>query len=143
MVALAFGCSSPSRTTHSEAGIYAAVIRATVPPENGEGDDVTREIFVWREPAVPLELQASILQELDEYERVRFIDDPEEAIEADAPMAVRNDGVYLEFTALQATQQEAHVDVLRYFDEARQDELVVVLVRSGGAWSVDTITDAP
>ena len=127
LVALGLGCSSSSRTTHNEAGIYAAVIRAAVPPETDD-DDVSREIFVWHDGGVPLELQAGILQELEEYERVRFIDDPEEAIETEAPNSVRNDGVYLEFTDLRQTGERARVDVLRYVDEADRDELLVRLV---------------
>jgi hypothetical protein len=136
-------CSPSSSTVRAEVGIYAAVVRDLVLPTDDD-HDVSREVFVGeRDRRISLEVQAGILQELPEYDHVRFVDDREEAIEPEPPMAARNDGVYLEFSELRASETRASIDVLRYVDTFDQLEVRVQLSREGGTWTVDATERAP
>lgn len=131
-----WSCGDSSPATASEAEIYAVVVRTLVPPENDE-ETVTRDVFVGREDdSVPLDVQAEVLQELSEYEHIRFVDERNEAIDDDPPMPVHNDGVYVEVRSLNQGSQTAYVRVLRYIDENDQAEVELDLERVGGVWSV-------
>jgi hypothetical protein len=117
--------------------VYAAVVRGLVPPENEDDRSVSRHVFVGETPdPVPLDLQADILAELDEYENLRFVDDPSEAIDEDPPRPVKNEGVYLEFRDVPESGRVRIVDLLRYVDEDDSEPLRVVVEESGGTWSL-------
>jgi hypothetical protein len=128
-------CRESSSSTNRESEIYAAAIRALVPPEADE-EHVSREVFVGqRNDTIPIGLQSDILQDLREFDHLRFVDEPAEAIDRDPPVAVKNGGVYLEFREVVAGPRTARIRVLRYVDADDRRDLVIDLERSGGVWS--------
>jgi hypothetical protein len=130
------GCGDSSPETTREADVYAAAIRALVRPET-DADRVTRDVFVGAEAGtIPIALQSDVLQELSEYDNLRFVDARQEALDDDPPMAVKNHGVYLEVRDLQLASRFARMQVLRYLDAEDQHEYTVDLRRAGGRWSV-------
>jgi hypothetical protein len=113
------------------------VIRGLVPPEKEDDTSVSRYVFVGQIPeAVPLDLQADILAELENYENIRFVDDRAEAVDDDPPHVVKNEGVYLEFRDVPETGRRRTVDVLRYVDEDHQEEMQVTVEDTSGTWAV-------
>lgn len=134
-------CGDAEPGSEREADIYAAVIRALVPPDD-DTTRVTKEVFIGGgDGGVPLDLQADVLQELGEYERLRFVDDRAEAVEEDPPHLVRNHGVYLEIGAIPERGTRVDVDALRYVDDDNRERLRVRVVRVAGAWTVDEVSE--
>jgi hypothetical protein len=139
VLALFSACGRSSPSTNRESEIYAAAIRALVPPEIDE-EDVSREVFVGqRDGTIPISLQSDILQELTDFDHLRFVDEPAEAIDRDPPRAVKNEGVYLEFRDVVAEPRTARVRVLRYVDADDRRDFVLDLERSGGIWSTSKV----
>jgi hypothetical protein len=140
LVAVA-ACGDSSAGTVDEAQIYAAVIRVVVPPEP-TAEKVSQEIFIGSGgEEIGLELQSDILQELHEYEHVRFVDSREEAVDEDPPKPVKNEGVYVEFVTVSANASAARANVLRYVDENNESRMTIRLTRTGGAWVVEGIDE--
>ncbi|HEX5097084.1 MAG TPA: hypothetical protein VFX21_13750 [Acidimicrobiia bacterium] len=140
--ALLFGaCSDSSPSGDREAKIVAAAIRALVLPTNDE-TKVTRTVFVGapEQPGrVSLDLQADVLNELDEFESLRFVDARAEAIEDDLSRRVHGDGVYLEIGPVPETGSRIVVPALHYLDRNHQSRLRLHMARSGSTWSVTSI----
>jgi hypothetical protein len=100
---------------------------------------VAREVFVGTpsDVSISLELQAAMLAALDEYDTVRFVDEPSEAIDEDAAgHVVRNGGVYLELGRVPDAGTVVRIRVLRYVDVDDESTLTLRLERSGGEWRV-------
>jgi hypothetical protein len=137
--AMLTACGESSSSTKRESEIYAAAIRALVPPEADE-EHVSREVFVGqRDDTIPIGLQSDILQDLSGFDHLRFVDEPAEALDRDPPRAVKNGGVYLEFRDVVAGPRTARIRVLRYVDAGDRRDLVIDLERSGGIWSTSEI----
>ena len=132
-------CGESSSSTNRESEIYAAAIRALVPPEADE-EHVSREVFVGqRDDTLPIGLQSDILQDLSEFDHLRFVDESAEALDRDPPRAVKNGGVYLEFRDVVVGPRTARVRVLRYVDGDDRRDLVIDFERSGGMWSTSGV----
>lgn len=134
-------CGDAAPGSEREADIYAAVIRALVPPDD-DATMVTREVFIGSgDEGVPLDLQADVLQELNEYEGLRFVDDRAEAVEDAPPRLVHNQGVYLEIGPIPERGTRLEVDALRYLDEEHQQRLRLDVTRTAGAWTVGDVSE--
>ena len=135
-------CGDSSPTSTRDADIYAAIVRALVPPEDDE-TKVTREVYVGSgADGVSLDVQADVVQELDEYERIRFVDEQAEAVDDEPPMAVHNGGVYLELGDIPERGTTVRVDARRYVSEDDDERLTVTVERAGGTWGVADVVPA-
>lgn len=131
-------CGGTTETTVAQAGVYVATVRALV-PSDAPDDAVDDAVFLGTEAddGLALALQAEILEALDDYEQIRFVDSRAEALEEREPLEpVRNEGVYLEFQSVEIRGDTADARVLRYEDATTQDRVELVLERAGTTWSV-------
>jgi hypothetical protein len=136
-------CSDSTPQDDRQAKIVAAAVRALVPPRTDDAT-VTRDVFLGNrtKDRDSVDLQADILQELDDYESIRFVDDRSEAIADEPPYAVHSDGVYLEIGPVPESRTRITVPALRYIDRDHQARLRLRVVRSGGVWTVTGIDEA-
>ena len=143
--------SDGADATDRDAGVYVAVIRALALGEAGEGtpggtiDELDRVVYVGPlddEQAIPLEVQAAVVEQLDELATVRFVDERAEAIDDDDEDApVLEDGVLVLVGPVPAGGGPS-VDAERYVDAGDTARLRVRLEPTDGAWKVvgvDTI----
>lgn len=131
-------CGGASESSQRRAGIYAAVIRALVPADDIT-DSVEHTVFVGTrlEKGLPLDLQAELLRELEEFDDLRFVDAPAEAIdEAVDGQPVRNEGVYVEFGVVPDRGTVARVDALVYADEDDRERSSFRVEKVGTQWTV-------
>lgn len=143
--------SDGADATDRDAGVYVAVIRALAPGEAGERtpggtiDELDRVVYVGPlddAQHIPLEVQAAVVEQLDELATVRFVDERAEAIDDDDEEApVLEDGVLVLVGPVPAGARPS-VDAERYVDAGDAARLRVRLEPTDGAWEavgVDTI----
>lgn len=81
--------SDGTSATERQAGVYAAVIRAVAAedPQTATGDnDVEPVIYAGpldEEVSIPLEVQAAVVEDLEDVGTIRFVDEPSEAVDDD------------------------------------------------------------
>ncbi len=139
--ALVSACTDSSPSADREATVIGVIVRGLV-PTRGDETTVTRDVFIGnRDDPFSAELQADVVQELHNYESVRFVDDRSEAIGDEAPRPVHSDGVYLEIGPIPMVGTRITVPVLRYVDQDKQAHLLVKLKRSAGVWTVIAIDE--
>lgn len=129
-------------------GIYAATVSAIVdeagPTRSDSGDaDADRTVFLQahEETAISAEVQVGVVNELDEWANVRFIDDPGEAISDEDGAPVRDDGVLIWLGAVSDGEVDAELVADRYMSADETYVYDVAVRRQGGEWNVEQPLD--
>jgi hypothetical protein len=144
-VTLAAGsCGSGGPSEHErEANVYAAVIRALAPDGpadlGAETEELERVVYAGsldEENAIPLEVQAAVVEVLEDFATIRFVDEKAEAIdEVEEGEPVLEDGVLVLLGAVPAGRSPS-VDAERYVDLDNDEQFHVSLERSNDEWSI-------
>jgi hypothetical protein len=144
-VTLAAGsCGSGAPSEHErEANVYAAVIRALAPDGpadlGAETEELERVVYAGsldEENAIPLEVQAAVVEMLEDFATIRFVDEKAEAIdETEDGEPVLEDGVLVLLGAVPAGRSPS-VDAERYVDLDNDEQFQVSLERSNDEWSI-------
>ncbi|HEX6312915.1 MAG TPA: hypothetical protein VF152_14980 [Acidimicrobiia bacterium] len=141
MVALAVAsCDDGDPGTRShDAEVYAAVIRALAPdPPGAPVEELDRTVFVGPaddEVDISIGVQASVVDDLEEFATIRFVDDEEEAIGDDELETVINDGVLVLLGPVPPGTPTT-VRARRYVDADDMDRYRVTVEGSGENWEV-------
>jgi hypothetical protein len=140
--ALAVGScgSDATQATERDADIYGAVIRTLAPESPGaETDELDRVVYAGPlddQVEISLEVQVAVIDELDEFATIRFVDSRDEAIEEDEPgEPVLEDGVLMLLSAIPSGSAPS-VDAERYVDDDEAARYRATLERSEGVWKV-------
>jgi len=144
-VALAMGsCGSGGPNEHERAAdIYAAVIQALAPDEpagpGAETEELERVIYAGsldEERVISLEVQAAVVEMLEDFATIRFVDEKSEAIDDTADgEPVLDDGVLVLLGAVPAGRSPS-IDAERYVDLDDDEHFRISLERSDNAWSI-------
>jgi hypothetical protein len=145
----AASCGADGKSaTDREADIYATLIRALAPADpaehvpGGEIDQFDRVVFAGSlddEQAISLEVQAAVVEQLEEFATVRFVDERAEAIDHDDEgEPVLDDGV-LVLVGPVPSGRSPSVDAERYVDNDDAVHVRVTLERPNGGWEVARI----
>ena len=144
-VALAVGsCGSGDPNEHErEANIYAVVIQALAPDEparpGAEIEELDRVVYAGsldEEHAISLEVQAAVVEMLEDFATIRFVDEKAEAIDDTADgEPVLDDGVLVLLGAV-PTGRSPSIDAERYVDLDCDKRFRVSLERSDNEWSI-------
>lgn len=114
-------CDPSTETGEREAAAYTGLVRAVVGPEPFAELDDRRGVVVWIYPLgdepIDLDVQVAVLERLDDFATVRFVDEFVEAIdEGETGMPVLEDGVAVGLGPLRQDRSRARVE--RYESEA-------------------------
>jgi hypothetical protein len=144
-VALAVGsCGSGDPGEHErEANIYAAVIQALAPDEptdpGAETEKFDQVIYAGpldEEHAISLEVQAAVVEMLEDFATIRFVDEKAEAIDdATDDKPALDDGVVVLLGPV-PTGRSPSVDAERYVDLDNDVHFRIGLERSDNEWSI-------
>jgi hypothetical protein len=144
-VTLAAGsCGSGGPSEHErEANVYAAVIRALAPDGSAdlgaETEELERVVYAGsldEENAIALEVQAGVVEMLEDFATIRFVDEKAEAVdETEDGEPVLEDGVLVLLGAVPAGRSPS-VDAERYVDLDNDEQFQVSLERSNDKWSI-------
>ncbi|HET6663984.1 MAG TPA: hypothetical protein VFG94_06985, partial [Acidimicrobiales bacterium] len=126
-----------------EANVYAAVIRALAPDgpadRGAETEELERVVYAGsldEENAIPLEVQAAVVEVLEDFATIRFVDEKAEAVdETEDGEPVLEDGVLVLLGAVPAGRSPS-VDAERYVDLDNDEQFQVSLERSNDDWSI-------
>lgn len=132
----AVACDTTSETVDREAALHAELVEATVGTEPFAELDDPLDLVVWIHPLgddpIDLGVQVGVLERLDDYATIRFVDAFEEAVDEDeAGLPVRQNGVVIGLGPLRA--DSAQVRVERYESEQDGPEAFVAS-RTDGEW---------
>ena len=133
------GCSSTSPEELRAANAYDTVVRWLLNDELGSDPDPEVALFFesLTNEEIPLEVQVEMLGLLDDFETVRFIDEPEEAVDLDLAAApVHDDGILIGLGAISADEPPV-VRAELYRDSDRTRAYRFTLSGSGSTWRVD------
>jgi hypothetical protein len=142
--------SEDGRTAERDAEVYATVIRALVTEgpldPGGETEEVDRIVYagpIDEQVDISLEVQVAVVEELESFATVRFVDDRDEAIDDDEegePVLER--GVLLLLGTVPAGPSPS-VDAARYVDLDHAARFRVTVERSGRTWEVVNADEIP
>jgi hypothetical protein len=132
-----------------EANVYALVIRTLASDEpigtDATPDELDRIVYVGSldaERTISLDVQAAVVETLEDFATIRFVDEMGEAIDDSADgEPVLEDGVLLVLGAV-PTGRSPSVEAERYVDLNDDQHFRIGFERSNGEWSVvnlDTI----
>ncbi|MGH9024641.1 MAG: hypothetical protein ACRDWD_00760 [Acidimicrobiia bacterium] len=139
--ALAVGScgSEDTQATERDADIYVAVIRTLAPEDHGaQTEELDQVVYVGPldEVDISLEVQVAVVDELEEFATIRFVDTSDEAIEEDeAGEPVLEGGVLLLLSAVPPGPAPS-VDTKRYVDREDAVRYEVSLERPAEEWQV-------
>lgn len=145
LVLAACSGNGSSGVDERQAAIYSATIAfaagdATTP--TGESFDGPVYVVGGEDNAIGIEVQADVVDELDEL-TVRFVDEPDEAIkESDETAPVLDEGILLTLGHIRGTGPERNVPVVAYQEIGVEEEFRVTLQRRDDRWEA-TGTSAP
>lgn len=145
----AVSCGSDGTSaTDRQADVYVSLIRALAPSEPAErvasddGDELDRVIFAGsldEEEEISLDVQAAVVEQLDEFATVRFVDERAEAIDhTDDREPVLEDGVLVLLGPVPSGRTPS-VDAERYVDIDDSVHVRVSLEPADGDWEVATV----
>jgi hypothetical protein len=144
-VTLAVGaCGSGGPSQHDrEANVYALVLRALAPDEPADLDTETKELdrIVYagsldEENAIALEVQAAVVEMLEDFATIRFVDEKAEAIDdAEDGEPVLEDGVLVLLGTVPSGRSPS-VDAERYVGLDDNAHFQISLERSNDEWSI-------
>lgn len=135
----ACGDGEPS-AARRDASVYAAAVLWIVDevPVEGEGDE--RHVFIesrLADGAIPLAVQADVVNELEGQATVRFVDAREEAVEEDEPRRpVRRGGVLVGLGETTGTGDRARVYADAYVRAGLTRAYELSLTLRGDTWNV-------
>ena len=122
-----------------DAEVYGAVIRALAPDPPGEPvRELDRDVFVGPiddEVDISLGVQASVVDDLEKFATIRFVDDKDEAIGSDEREPVIDDGV-LVLLGRVPTGGSPTVRAVRYVDADDSRRFRVTVRGSDDVWNV-------
>lgn len=152
LAALLAACSDEPATSKEETtDVYSSIIgqllagrpATTTTTDTRAGDQASELVTVFVEPLgegylIDLSVQAGVVKSLDAVASVRFIDDRAEAIERDEPgKPVKKRGMLVALGPLvHIDDAERTVQVRRYVDEARHEDLTARVRAAGESWTV-------
>lgn len=128
------------------AGVYVAVIRHLLtegaPPDLREGEDLVVLVHPLDDAAdIPLAVQADVLDvldDLDEFAAVRFVDELADVVRADEPgQPVRGGAVAVGLGPVEERDGLVSVRTTRYAGEGMAAGTVYVAEESDGGWRVE------
>lgn len=138
--------SDGSPTTERDADVYAAVIRALAdePPDPWRDrtdidDERQRVVFAGpldEEIAISLEVQAAVVEALDDLATIRFVDQRTEAIDDDEEGQPVLEGGMLVLLGTVPAGRSPSVDAERYLALDDAVQYVVTAEQSDGEWTV-------
>jgi hypothetical protein len=144
-VTLAVGsCGSGDPSEHErEANVYAVVIRALALNEpadpGGETEELERVVYAGsldEQRVISLEVQAAVVEILEDFATIRFVDEKAEAIDDTADGGpVLEDGVLVLLGAV-PTGRSPSVEAERYVDLDDHEHFRISLERSNDDWSI-------
>lgn len=142
LAVLASGCGGEPRRDDPEVGIYAAAIRWLVEDRWGDAEGPFEEpVYVetiGADEDIPLEIQAGVVERLEDFATVRFIDAREEAVETSKPRdPIRGEGLLVGLGPVppgQGTPVRLYAD--RYTDVEDVVAYELVIERAEGGWRV-------
>lgn len=114
-------CDPSTETGEREAAAYTGLVKTVVGPEPFSGLEDPRQLVVWIYPLgdepIDLDVQVEVLERLDDFSTVRFVDEFVEVVaEDEAGMPVLEDGVAVGLGPLRQDLSRARVE--RYESEA-------------------------
>jgi hypothetical protein len=140
--------SDGTNATDREADIYVTLIRELAPSEPAERgpskeiDELDRVIFAGsldEHQAISLEVQAAVVEQLEQFATVRFVDERAEAIDhTDDREPVLEDGVLVLLGPVPSGRTPS-VDAERYVDIDDSVHVRVTLGPEDGDWEVGTV----
>lgn len=136
------GCGGGPAAGAVTADAYVAALSEFMPPPPG-ADDESPVVFVVPigETALDLDTQVAVIDAFAERWDVRFVDDPQAAIEAGRDDVARGGTAnLLGIGKIHATPPHT-VRVEQYSDATNPQGHRVTLVERGGTWSVDSVAD--
>ena len=140
------GDGDGSERSAPEAEVYTAVIRELAPATPGQvAEELDRDVFVGplnEEVDLSLGVQASVVDNLEDFATIRFVDDKKEALGSDETEAVIDDGVLLLLGRVPAGDSPA-VRATRYVDVDDVTRFRVTVEGSGERWRVADIETTP
>lgn len=144
--------SDGAGATDREADVYVALIRALAPSEPAERvpsreiDELDRVVFAGsldEQQAISLEVQAAVVEQLEEFATVRFVDERVEAIDqTEDREPVLDDGVRILLGPVPSGPTPS-VDAERYVDREDSVHVRVTLERPNGDWEVASVDTRP
>ncbi|HEV8298002.1 MAG TPA: hypothetical protein VGQ20_11910 [Acidimicrobiales bacterium] len=135
-VTVVAACSDSSATGDDDGALYAAVIRRVAA---GQATELPSIVFVETLPGTKISLadQTSIVKALDDATDVRFIDDPDEAVDDAQPQApVRREGVLVRVGSAERDDGTAQVKAMRYVDLRNEQSICVRVRLAGRDWEI-------
>jgi hypothetical protein len=153
IILVAASCGSDGTSaTDREADIYTVLIRALAPSDptervpTNEIDEFDRVVFAGSlddEEAISLEVQAAVVEQLEEFATVRFVDERGEAIDhSDDREPVLEDGVLVLLGPVPLGHTPS-VEAERYVDNDDAVHVRVTLERPNGDWEVASVDTLP
>lgn len=127
-------CDPSTETGEREAVAYTGLVKTVVGPEPFDKFDDPRDLVVWIYPLgdqpIDLDVQVEVLDRLEDYATVRFVDAFEEAVaEEKAGVPVLQDGVVVglgplpqDLSRAQVERYESEVDEPRRFAASHEDD---------------------
>jgi len=140
--------SDGTSATDREADLYATLIRALAPSAPAEPrpsdqiDELDRVIFAGsldEQQAISLEVQAAVVEQLEEFATVRFVDERAEAIDpTDDREPVLEDGVLVLLGPVPSGRTPS-INAERYVDIDDSVDVRITLGPTDGDWQVATV----
>ena len=142
-------CGSDSASpTDRESDVYATLIQALAPSEpteratSEEIDELDRVVYAGsldEEQPISLEVQAAVVEQLEDFATVRFVDERAEAIDdTDDREPVLEDGVLILLGRVPSGRKPS-VDAERYVDIEDTVHVRVTVERADGDWDVASV----
>ena len=137
------GSDDPSATDR-DVDVYVTIIRALAPEPGdrvprAEIDELDRVVYAGsleEDQGISLEVQAALVEELEDFATVRFVDERDEAIDdTDDRAPVLEDGVLMLLGPV-PTGRSPSVEVERYVDADDEFGVRVGLERADATWAV-------
>jgi len=134
--------ASPDDPNQRLVGIYSAAIPAVVIHERPDLRDETLDLVVFvatrEDVTIPIEVQIGVVNELEDWATIRFIDDFDEALTGDDDeRTVRDGGVLVQLGDVSDGTTSVTVDADRYEGTGRLLTFDLSLLRRAGEWHVD------
>ncbi|MGH8986957.1 MAG: hypothetical protein ACRDY6_24260 [Acidimicrobiia bacterium] len=122
--------------------MYPVVIKALAPDRPGDPtDELDRVVFVGpinEDVDISLGVQAAVVEDLDEFATIRFVDDKSEAIDSGETEPVIDDGILVLLGAVPAGDSPS-VRAVRYVDVDDVARFRVTVEGSRERWTVADI----
>jgi hypothetical protein len=142
LIAASCGADRRSAADDRLVAVYSAVIRGVVTQPGAPRPHLSESVFVkGAHSAMPLEVQAGVVDALHDFATIRFIDDRSEAIDdADPRKAVRDGGVLVVMGLVPPGHDDVVIEAQRYQRTDNSVTYVIRLHRSDSTWKIARIS---